>query len=51
MSLARKDRKFAVIHERFKSAGITNWLLEDEKLLLFSIAAYAPGRGVIVEIG
>lgn len=51
MSRAKKDRHFVAIHERFDSAGIQNWLLEDEKLLLFSIGAFAPGQGVIVEVG
>lgn len=48
---ARKDKDFARINERFNTAGIQNWLLDDEKPLLFSIGAYAPGHGVIVEIG
>lgn len=51
MSRARNDPRFASIHERFNGTRIRTWLLEDEKLLLFSIAAYAPGLGVIVEIG
>jgi len=51
MSRAQRDPKFVSIHDRFAHADVRNWLQEDEKLLLFSIGAYAPGQGVIVEIG
>jgi predicted O-methyltransferase YrrM len=51
MSRAQSDPQFVSIHDRFARAGVRNWLHEDEKLLLFSIGAYAPGQGVIVEIG
>jgi predicted O-methyltransferase YrrM len=48
---ARNDAAFADINGRVSQAGIQNWLLDDEKPLLFSIGAFAPGDGVIVEIG
>ena len=51
ISRARRNRHFAAISERFNRAGIKNWLLEDEKPLLFAIGRYAPGKGVVVEIG
>ncbi|HTM47032.1 MAG TPA: class I SAM-dependent methyltransferase [Bryobacteraceae bacterium] len=48
---AREDEAFARVHARFEKAGIQHWLQEEEKLLLFALAAYAPGEGIIVEIG
>jgi predicted O-methyltransferase YrrM len=51
ISQARQEPSFTEIRDRFAQAGIRNWLQEDEKLLLFSIGAYAPGQGAIVEIG
>jgi hypothetical protein len=50
LSQARREPSFRAISDRFAQAGILNWLQEDEKLLLFSIGAYAPGKGTIVEI-
>ncbi len=51
ISQARREPSFSAIRDRFAQAGILNWLQEEEKLLLFSIGAYAPGKGTIVEIG
>lgn len=48
---ARADPAFAKICARFAESGIQSWLLEDEKALHFGIGAFAPGGGLIVEIG
>ncbi len=51
VTLAQADPAFHALNERFQSAGITSWLYEPEKAIHYGIAAFAPGNGVIVEIG
>jgi predicted O-methyltransferase YrrM len=48
---ARADRAFAAVNRRFEQAKVVNWLKEEEKALLFGLAAFLPGDGTIVEIG
>lgn len=48
---ASADPAFHEFNARFVTAGITNWLYEPEKMLHFGIGAFAPGNGVLVEVG
>src|SRR5262245_30730558 len=48
---SKADPAFIDICERFDRANIENWLWEDEKALHFGVGAFAPGEGVVVEIG
>src|SRR5437764_9034304 len=51
MSRAQADPAFAEIQRSFAEAGITSWLLEEEKALHFGVGAFAAGGGSIIEIG
>jgi predicted O-methyltransferase YrrM len=48
---ARTDPAFAEAQRRFATTGIEHWLEEDEKALHFAVGAFAPGDGIVVEIG
>jgi predicted O-methyltransferase YrrM len=48
---AGNDPAFADLVARVDATGVQTWLKERERALLFGIGAFAPGEGVIVEIG
>ena len=47
----RGDRAFAAIECKFAEAKVESWLQDEEKALLFAVAAFVRGKGMIVEIG
>ena len=48
---AQADPGLAAVDLRVKESGALTWLEPDEKALLFGVGAFAPGGGVVVEVG
>ena len=48
---AKADPAFPAVDRAFQTSGSLTWLEPDEKALLFGVGAFAPGGGVVVEVG
>jgi predicted O-methyltransferase YrrM len=51
VSRAQADQAFNRVSEAVRAIAVESWLTDRERALLFAIGAYAPGEGMIAEIG